>query len=147
MKAPVTISERDLRALLGIVSDVQQDDLPAAGLPWSVLSGLQDQIRCDGLSFTGRVPSPPSQPLPEQGSGCGEYLLPRQPADPGELWLIRDEDNQPQTMLLEQSLSVMPIQCEAGDHASAAEQGWECEACSYPDRTGDLRSVIKLSDF
>ena len=147
MKAPVTISERDLRALLGIVSDVQQEDLPAAGLPWSVLSGLQDQIRCDGLYFTGRIPSPPPQPIPEQGSGCGEYLLPSQPADPGELWLIRDEDSQLQEMWLNQVLPVIAIQCEADDHASAAEQGWECEACSYPDRTGDLRSVIKLSDF
>jgi DNA-binding CsgD family transcriptional regulator len=24
---------------------------------------------------------------------------------------------------------------------------WRCEPCSYPDRTGDLRSVIKISDF
>ncbi len=24
---------------------------------------------------------------------------------------------------------------------------WHCEPCSYPDRTGDLRSVVKISDF
>jgi DNA-binding CsgD family transcriptional regulator len=24
---------------------------------------------------------------------------------------------------------------------------WECEPCSYPDRTGDLRTVIKIADF
>jgi hypothetical protein len=24
---------------------------------------------------------------------------------------------------------------------------WDCEPCSYPDRTGDLRSVVKISDF
>lgn len=24
---------------------------------------------------------------------------------------------------------------------------WHCQPCSYPDRTGDLRSVVKISDF
>jgi DNA-binding CsgD family transcriptional regulator len=24
---------------------------------------------------------------------------------------------------------------------------WDCQPCSYPDRTGDLRSIIKISDF
>lgn len=24
---------------------------------------------------------------------------------------------------------------------------WNCELCSYPDRTGDLRSIIKIADF
>ena len=24
---------------------------------------------------------------------------------------------------------------------------WDCQPCSYPDRTGDLRSVVKISDF
>jgi len=24
---------------------------------------------------------------------------------------------------------------------------WDCQSCSYPDRTGDLRSVVKPSDF
>jgi DNA-binding CsgD family transcriptional regulator len=24
---------------------------------------------------------------------------------------------------------------------------WDCEACSYPDRSGDLRSILKTSDF
>ena len=24
---------------------------------------------------------------------------------------------------------------------------WSCQSCSYPDRTGDLRSVIKIADF
>jgi hypothetical protein len=24
---------------------------------------------------------------------------------------------------------------------------WECQFCSYPERTGDLRSVVKISDF
>ena len=24
---------------------------------------------------------------------------------------------------------------------------WHCQSCSYPDRTGDLRSIVKISDF
>jgi hypothetical protein len=27
------------------------------------------------------------------------------------------------------------------------EQYWNCKPCSYPDRTGDLCSVIKIADF
>ena len=27
------------------------------------------------------------------------------------------------------------------------EHYWHCQPCSYPDRTGDLRSVIKIADF
>ena len=144
MKAPVTISERDLHALLGILSDSQQASLPRAGLPWSMLSDLKDQIGCDGLSFVGRIPSIQAQLLLGKTNGTGERMLPRQPADLGELWL---DDSEPQAVWLNQALPDCPMQCEADDHASAAEQDWECAACTYPDRTGDLRSVIKLSDF
>jgi hypothetical protein len=52
MTAPVTVSERDLRTLLGIVSD-DRSDLPAAGLPLSLLAELKDQVHCDVLSFFG----------------------------------------------------------------------------------------------
>jgi DNA-binding CsgD family transcriptional regulator len=27
------------------------------------------------------------------------------------------------------------------------EHYWDCQPCSYPDRTGDLRSVLKIADF
>jgi hypothetical protein len=27
------------------------------------------------------------------------------------------------------------------------EHYWDCQPCSYPDRTGDLRSIIKIADF
>src|SRR5580704_15623926 len=50
MTSPVTVSERDLRTLLGIVGDVRSD-LPAAGLPLSLLAELKDQIPCDQLAF------------------------------------------------------------------------------------------------
>jgi DNA-binding CsgD family transcriptional regulator len=50
MVAPVTVSEKDLRTLLGIVSG-NRDDVPAAGLPPSLFTDLMGQIRCDVLSF------------------------------------------------------------------------------------------------
>jgi hypothetical protein len=48
----MTASETDLRTLAGIVSDHRQD-LPAAGLPPSLLADLMGQIRCDELTFAG----------------------------------------------------------------------------------------------
>lgn len=36
---------------------------------------------------------------------------------------------------------------EDDDDASFWAHYWDCEPCSYPDRSGDLRSVTKLSDF
>jgi DNA-binding CsgD family transcriptional regulator len=27
------------------------------------------------------------------------------------------------------------------------EHYWDCKPCSYPDRTGDLRSILKIADF
>jgi len=53
MVAPVTVSEKNLRTLLGIVSDGRAD-LPAeGGLPLSLLADLMGQIRCDTMSFEG----------------------------------------------------------------------------------------------
>jgi DNA-binding CsgD family transcriptional regulator len=53
MVAPVTVRERDLRALAGIVS-ADRPDLPEGeGLPLSLLADLKDQIRCDLVLFLG----------------------------------------------------------------------------------------------
>lgn len=49
MTAPLMVSELDVRKLLGIISD-DHDDLPAAGLPRSLLRDLTDVVRCDLLS-------------------------------------------------------------------------------------------------
>jgi DNA-binding CsgD family transcriptional regulator len=55
MTARVTISEQDLRTLLGIVSD-DRSDLPPDGLPLSLLAELKDQIGCDEVSFSCEDP-------------------------------------------------------------------------------------------
>ena len=52
MTSPVTVSERDLRTLVHIITD-SRADLPAEGLPPSLLSDLADQIRCDTVGFFG----------------------------------------------------------------------------------------------
>ena len=109
MTAPVTASERDLRTLAGIVSD-HRDDLPAEGLPPSLLTDLMSQIRCDALSFQGF------------DSGRQEaWFVQRVPAS-------NDWDG------------------EAFDRAHW-EHYWDCQPCSYPDRAGDLRSIVKPADF
>jgi len=108
----MTASEADLCKLAAIVTAVR-DDLPAQGLPPSLLADLMDQIRCDSVVFAGldssRECSWFSQDLPE-------------------------DDGIPD------------------DVAEAAIQGlwqhyWDSAVCNYPDRTGDLRSVLKPTDF
>jgi hypothetical protein len=52
MAAPVVPRERDLRRLAGIVSE-HRDDIPAEGMPPSLLADLAGQIPCDSISFEG----------------------------------------------------------------------------------------------
>jgi DNA-binding CsgD family transcriptional regulator len=111
MTAPVTASERDLRALAGIVSD-HRADLPPAGLPLSLLADLMGQIRCDVISFEGF------------DSGCQAS------------WFGQ--------------IIPAPVRDDAADEVldrAHWEHYWDCQPCSYPDRTGDLRSVLKIADF
>jgi DNA-binding CsgD family transcriptional regulator len=105
MTERVTVSERDLRTLVGIVSD-DRSDLPADGLPLSLLTELAGQIRCELLSFFGLDSS-------QQ-----------------ELWFGQ----------------VLPDEGDADDQAFWVHYR-DCADCSYPDRSGDLRAVTKLSDF
>ena len=108
MTAPVTISERDLRTLLGIVTD-HRSDLPPAGLPTSLLMELKDQIPCDELSFFGFDPA---------GHRCWFY---------------------------------QGIPDDAADDAAYEQEFWgnywDFDPFTYYERTGDLRSVTKISDF
>jgi DNA-binding CsgD family transcriptional regulator len=107
MTAPVAVSERDLRTLLGIVSD-DRGDLPAAGLPLSLLAELMDQVRCDEIAFFG-------------------------------------QDSDRQVVCFEQ---VIPAGCDDAAHGQVFwEHYWDCDVCCYPDRSGDVRSVTKVSDF
>ena len=105
MTAPVTLSERDLLALLGIVTDHLGED-PGDGLPLSLLRQLMVQVPSEAVSFFG--------------------LDSRQQA----VWFgqgVPDDDE--------------------GDMDAFWAHYWDCLPCSYPDRSGDLRSVTRISDF
>jgi hypothetical protein len=52
MTGPITVSEKDLLALLGIISDHREAD-PGDGLPLSLLEALMGQVPCDLVSFFG----------------------------------------------------------------------------------------------
>jgi DNA-binding CsgD family transcriptional regulator len=109
MSTPVRASEPDLRALAGIVSD-DRDELPAEGLPPSLLADLMGQIRCDVLWFTG------------YDSGRRAFRFGQEvPAIDLPGWQDRDR--------------------------ATWELYWGCKPCSYPDLTGDLRSITMGSDF
>jgi DNA-binding CsgD family transcriptional regulator len=108
--APVTASERDLRALAAIVS-AERPDLPEAeGLPPSLLADLMGQIHCDvvvSVGFdSGRQQMWSAQLMADSSKAKVEGLAPVH-------W----------------------------------DYYWHCQLCSYPDRTGDLRSIVKISDF
>src|SRR5689334_14548682 len=109
MSTPVRASGRDLRALVGIISD-PRTDLPAEGLPPSLLADLMAQIRCDVLWFTGYDSG-------RQAFRFGQEV----PAIDLPGWEDRDQ--------------------------ATWELYWGCKPCSYPDLTGDLRSITMGSDF
>src|SRR6266478_10138577 len=89
MTGPVTASERDLRALAGIISD-DRADLPAeVGLPPSLLADLMSQIRCDVITFAGfdsgrqetwflqAIPETRFlRAIPDRGEAMAEHLAP-----------------------------------------------------------------------
>jgi DNA-binding CsgD family transcriptional regulator len=117
MTTPVVASERDLRALARIVSEDRPDLPDGEGLPPSLLADLTGQIRCDLISLE-RYDSGPRR-------GWTLQCIPA----PTDDELKAYEDRNPALL----------------EHAWACH--WDCRSCSYPERTGDLRSVVKPSDF
>jgi DNA-binding CsgD family transcriptional regulator len=109
MSTPVRASDRDLRALAGIITE-DRPDLPEAGLPESLLADLMGQIRCDVIAFegfdSGRQETWFLQSIPGRGGA-----------------VVTDLD---------------PLHWQ---------HYWNCQPCSYPDRTGDLRRIVTISDF
>jgi DNA-binding CsgD family transcriptional regulator len=115
--SPEVASERDLRALAAIVSENRPDLPDGEGLPPSLLADLMGQVRCDGIS------------LDLLDSGRHAYsLLQAIPA-------LSDDE-------LKAFENVDPARWE---HWWACR--WDCRSNVYPERTGDLRSVVKPSDF
>ena len=106
MTAPIRVSERDLHTLLGIVAD-DRGDLPAAGLPDSLLSDLMSVVRGDVVAFYGLDSARRAH------------------------WFGQD----------------VPAKDMSDGVQGFWAHYWDCPFSSYPDRTGDLRSVTKISDF
>ena len=115
MAAPVTVSEKDLRTLLGIVSD-DRGDLPEHGLPPSLLGDLlgpDPQRFRDVLGLdSGRQEQWFGQGIAAGGGAVGEVATVG-PEGEEVFW----------------------------------DDFWASVPCSYPDRSGDVRSVTKISDF
>ncbi len=117
MSTPIRASDRDLRALAAIVSQDRPDLPDGEGLPPSLLADLMGQLRCDDICLS-RYDSERRR----------EWFLQGFPAaSKDELKAIEDRD---------------PAQW-AHEYA----RHLDCRSCSYPERTGDLRSVVKPSDF
>ncbi|WP_327290421.1 helix-turn-helix transcriptional regulator [Streptomyces sp. NBC_01198] len=118
------ISDLDLRALAGIVQE-ERTDVPAQGLPPSLLGDLMGQIRCDELTVAGFDSHRQAWWLGQSLAGGGET---RDVA--GDLADDRADN-------------------EADTDADLRhwEHYWDCRPCSHPDRSGDLRSVVTIADF
>ena len=117
MSTPVRASDRDLRALAGIVSENRPDLPDGEGLPLSLLADLTGQIRCDEISLERY----------DSGSRRGRFLQGIPTPTDDELKAFEGTD---------------PAQW-AHNYACHLD----CRSCGYPERTGDLRSVVKPSDF
>jgi len=52
-----------------------------------------------------------------------------------------------QTMFLQHLPGGEDLVVEEDYNALHWQHYWNCQPCSYPDRTGDLRSVVKVTDF
>jgi len=107
----MTVSDTDLCQVVAMLT-AEREDLPAQGLPPSLLTDLMDQIRCDIVQF--------------QGFDSGRQ----------QDWFVQavpeaDQD-QPANPDLERA---------------HWRHYWDSQPCSYPERTGDLRSIVKIADF
>lgn len=112
------VTERDLQTMLHIVREPEPDD-PGEPLSVSVLAGLYRLIPCDQVTF---------------------FLLDAETFAEHSLFGVRLFQEFPPS-------DPMPAeQMEAFADAFRTHY-WDSLDCSYPDRTGDLASITKFSDF
>lgn len=117
MTTPVRASDRDFHILASIVSEERPDVPENDGLPPSLLADLMRVIRCEAVGFAGFD----SQRRHTWFLQSTSWLVPTIP-DPGTAVVT----------------TVDPVHWQ---------HYWGCQPCSYPDRTGDLRSVVGIGDF
>lgn len=107
----MTVSDTDLCQVVAMLA-AEREDLPAQGLPPSLLTDLMDQIRCDHVQFQGF-----------DSARQQDWFV---QAVPGT-----DQDQAPDPDL----------------ERAHWRHYWDSKPCSYPERTGDLRSIVKIADF
>ena len=117
MSTPIRAGDRDLRALAAIVSQDRPDLPDGEGLPPSLLADLMGQIRCDEIGL-GRYDS---------GRQGRRFLQHMPTLSDDELKAFEDWD------------------LALDEHLWACH--WDCQSRSYPERTGDLRSIVKTLGF
>ena len=109
MSGPMTVSERDLRSLAGMITE-HRTDIPPQGLPVSLLSELMSHVRCDVI-------------------------------------MLGSLDSERETIWLGQAIPAEINPADAALEPLLWRHYWDCQPCSYPERSGDLRSVITIGDF
>ena len=77
MGSPLTVSERDLRALLAVIDDVKHADLVPGQVPVALLAGLGRVIGCDDVTYC-------DLDVPRQIGGASQELQDGASADPHE---------------------------------------------------------------
>jgi DNA-binding CsgD family transcriptional regulator len=117
MNTPTRASDQDLRALAAIVSQDRPDLPDGEGLPESLLADLMEQIRCDVISFQRY----------DTGRQTNSLLQHIPALSDDELKASADPDP------------------EGWEHYWDCH--WACRPCSFPERAGDLRSVVTIPDF
>jgi DNA-binding CsgD family transcriptional regulator len=93
----------------------QRNDIPAHGLPMSLLRDIKGQIGCDILSL--------------EGFDSRHEVT----------WFL-------QAIRGPEFVTVNHVIADAFEPVHWKHY-WDCEPCSYPDRTGDLRTVVTIGDF
>ncbi len=117
MSTPIRASDRDLRALAAIVSQDRPDLSDGQGLSPSLLADLTDQIRCDSIH------------------------------------LARYDGGQRRSWFIQGFPALIDAEFKAREDRDPAQVAHyyachlACRSCGYPERTGDVRSVVKPSDF
>ena len=110
--------DHELRTLAALVNQ-ERDDLPKRGVPPSLLSDLKAQIPCDYVLFHGYDTRRNSHWFAQQ---------------------VPEEDEDPDSAFY-WDFPEFPEFPEFWQHF------WTCKPCSYPDISGDLRSVVQETDF
>jgi DNA-binding CsgD family transcriptional regulator len=116
MSTPVLDTEPDVMALADVTAR-DRSDVPAQGLPSSLLSDLARLIPCDRISVSGY-------------DSVQELTWFRQALENG------DQPEQPASPADQKAMGQLHWM-----------HYWDCQSCSYPDRSGDRRRVIGVSDF